>query len=77
MLKHSQTRSFFSVKVLAQATTKQHDLIVIGGGTGGYFAAIKAAQLGFNTACIEQRGDLSGTFLNVDCGPSKTLLHNT
>lgn len=51
------------------------DVIVIGAGPGGYVAAIRLAQLGFKTACIEKRKDLGGTCLNVGCIPSKTLLH--
>ena len=47
------------------------DVVVIGGGPGGYVAAIKAAQLGFKTTCIESRGSLGGTCLNVGCIPSK------
>jgi dihydrolipoamide dehydrogenase len=56
---------------------KTYDLIVIGGGPGGYVAAIRAAQLGLKTACIEKRGTLGGTCLNVGCIPSKALLHNS
>ncbi|CAI8494143.1 unnamed protein product [Pichia kudriavzevii] len=55
----------------------KHDVVVIGGGPGGYVAAIKAAQLGFDTACIEKRGSLGGTCLNVGCIPSKALLNNS
>ena len=51
------------------------DLIVIGGGPGGYVCAIRAAQLGLKTACIESRGALGGTCLNVGCIPSKSLLN--
>ena len=51
------------------------DLVVIGGGPGGYVCAIRAAQLGLNTACIESRGALGGTCLNVGCIPSKSLLN--
>eukprot|EP01062_Namystynia_karyoxenos_P062386 TRINITY_DN55281_c0_g1_i1.p1 TRINITY_DN55281_c0_g1~~TRINITY_DN55281_c0_g1_i1.p1 ORF type:complete len:505 (+),score=204.82 TRINITY_DN55281_c0_g1_i1:85-1515(+) len=54
-----------------------HDVVVIGGGPGGYVAAIKAAQLGLNTACVEKRGTLGGTCLNVGCIPSKALLNAT
>jgi dihydrolipoamide dehydrogenase len=54
-----------------------YDLIVIGGGPGGYVAAIRAAQLGLKTACVEKRGSLGGTCLNVGCIPSKALLHNS
>jgi len=50
------------------------DLTVIGSGPGGYVAAIKAAQLGFNTVCIEKDSTLGGTCLNVGCIPSKALL---
>jgi dihydrolipoamide dehydrogenase len=52
-------------------------VIVIGGGPGGYVAAIKAAQLGLKTACIEKRGSLGGTCLNVGCIPSKAMLNNS
>jgi len=51
------------------------DLVVIGGGPGGYVCAIRAAQLGLKTACVESRGTLGGTCLNVDCIPSKSLLN--
>jgi dihydrolipoamide dehydrogenase len=51
------------------------DLIVIGGGPGGYVCAIRAAQLGLKTACVESRGSLGGTCLNVGCIPSKSLLN--
>jgi dihydrolipoamide dehydrogenase len=50
------------------------DLVVIGGGPGGYVAAIRAAQLGLKVACVEGRGSLGGTCLNVGCIPSKALL---
>ena len=51
------------------------DIIIIGGGPGGYVCAIRAAQLGLKTACIESRGKLGGTCLNVGCIPSKSLLN--
>src|ERR1700689_1557767 len=54
-----------------------YDLIVIGGGPGGYVAAIRAAQLGMKVACVEKRGTLGGTCLNVGCIPSKALLHSS
>ena len=54
----------------------EFDVIVIGGGPGGYVCAIRAAQLGHKTACIESRGSLGGTCLNVGCIPSKSLLHS-
>ncbi len=45
--------------------------MIIGGGPGGYVAAIKAGQMGFKVACVEGRGALGGTCLNVGCIPSK------
>ena len=65
--------------------SKQFDVLVIGGGPGGYVAAIRASQLGFNTACCESnsyadpKGEprLGGTCLNVGCIPSKALLHTS
>jgi dihydrolipoamide dehydrogenase len=51
------------------------DVIVIGGGPGGYVCAIRSAQLGLKTACVESRGTLGGTCLNVGCIPSKSLLN--
>jgi dihydrolipoamide dehydrogenase len=53
----------------------QYDVIIIGGGPGGYNAAIRAGQLGLKVAIIEKRGVLGGTCLNVGCIPSKALLH--
>ena len=53
------------------------DLLVIGGGPGGYVCAIRAAQLGLKTGCIESRGTLGGTCLNVGCIPSKSLLNSS
>jgi dihydrolipoamide dehydrogenase len=52
-----------------------YDIIIIGGGPGGYVAAIRCAQLGLKTACVEGRETLGGTCLNVGCIPSKALLH--
>lgn len=52
-----------------------YDVVVIGGGPGGYVAAIRAAQLGLKTACVEKRKTLGGTCLNIGCIPSKALLH--
>jgi dihydrolipoamide dehydrogenase len=56
-------------------TETEFDVIVIGAGPGGYVAAIRAAQLGLKTACVESRETLGGTCLNVGCIPSKALLH--
>ncbi|NCU61713.1 MAG: FAD-dependent oxidoreductase [Candidatus Fonsibacter ubiquis] len=56
---------------------EEFDFLVIGGGPGGYVGAIRAAQLGLKTACIESRGTLGGTCLNVGCIPSKALLHSS
>lgn len=57
--------------------SESFDIIVIGGGTAGYPAAIRASQLGMSVACIERRPTLGGTCLNVGCIPSKALLHST
>jgi dihydrolipoamide dehydrogenase len=54
---------------------QDYDLIIIGAGPGGYVAAIRAAQLGLKTACVESRETLGGTCLNVGCIPSKAMLH--
>ena len=53
----------------------QYDVVIIGGGPGGYNAAIRAGQLGLKVACVEKRTTLGGTCLNVGCIPSKALLH--
>ncbi|MGI3165458.1 dihydrolipoyl dehydrogenase [Pseudooceanicola sp. 200-1SW] len=55
----------------------QYDVIIIGAGPGGYVSAIRCAQLGLKTACVEGRETLGGTCLNVGCIPSKALLHAT
>ena len=57
--------------------SEPYDLVVIGGGPGGYVAAIRAAQLGLRTAIVEKRGALGGTCLNVGCIPSKALLQSS
>ncbi|EHL02489.1 FAD/NAD(P)-binding protein [Glarea lozoyensis ATCC 20868] len=56
---------------------EQDDLVIIGGGVAGYVAAIKAGQEGMKVTCIEKRGTLGGTCLNVGCIPSKALLNNS
>lgn len=78
-------KSVFAMRSFSAAATDKYvtsrgystrfDVVVVGGGPGGYVAAIKAAQLGLKTACIEKRGKLGGTCLNVGCIPSKALLH--
>ena len=57
--------------------SEQFDVIVIGGGPGGYVCAIRAAQLGLRTACVEKRETLGGTCLNIGCIPSKALLQSS
>lgn len=59
------------------ASTLDADVVVIGGGPGGYVASIKAAQLGMKTVCVEKGETLGGTCLNVGCIPSKSLLNNS
>jgi dihydrolipoamide dehydrogenase len=54
-----------------------YDVVVIGGGPGGYVCAIRLAQLGFQVACVESQKNLGGTCLNVGCIPSKALLNST
>ena len=55
--------------------SEQFDVVIIGGGPGGYNCAIRAGQLGLKTAIVDMRGTLGGTCLNVGCIPSKALLH--
>ncbi|KAG6032888.1 D-lactate ferricytochrome c oxidoreductase [Claviceps citrina] len=59
------------------SASEEKDLVIIGGGVAGYVAAIKAGQEGMKVACIEKRGTLGGTCLNVGCIPSKSLLNNS
>src|SRR5215510_12589716 len=54
-----------------------HDLVIIGAGPGGYVAAIRAAQLGLNVACVEKESALGGTCLRIGCIPSKALLESS
>jgi dihydrolipoamide dehydrogenase len=54
-----------------------YDVVIIGGGPGGYVAAIRAAQLGLKTACVDKRGTPGGTCLNIGCIPSKALLQSS
>ncbi|KAL8140393.1 hypothetical protein V2J09_006414 [Rumex salicifolius] len=74
-LRYSLSLSSFSRYF--SSVSDENDVVVIGGGPGGYVAAIKAAQLGLKTTCIEKRGALGGTCLNVGCIPSKALLHSS
>ena len=55
--------------------SEKFDVTVIGGGPGGYVCAIRLSQLGLKTACVESRGSLGGTCLNIGCIPSKSLLN--
>ena len=69
-----------TVKIIrknATSMSKYFDVIVIGGGPGGYVAAIRASQLGFKVALIDKDPNLGGTCLNVGCIPSKALLDST
>ncbi|KAH6890980.1 dihydrolipoyl dehydrogenase [Thelonectria olida] len=61
----------------ASTVAQEKDLVIIGGGVAGYVAAIKAGQEGMKVTCIEKRGTLGGTCLNVGCIPSKSLLNNS
>jgi dihydrolipoamide dehydrogenase len=65
----------YSLARFFASSSGPYDVVVIGGGPGGYVCAIKAAQLNLKTACIESRGALGGTCLNVGCIPSKALLY--
>src|SRR5947208_13590496 len=56
---------------------ERYDVVIIGGGPGGYVAAIRAAQLGMRAACIDARASLGGTCLNIGCIPSKALLQSS
>src|SRR5688572_33321774 len=58
----------------AAPTAQTADVLVLGGGPGGYVAAIRAAQLGLTTVCVEKDSTLGGTCVNVGCIPSKALL---
>src|SRR5512132_752815 len=61
----------------SKASTPSADVVVIGGGPGGYVAAIRAAQLGLSTVCVEMDKTLGGTCVNVGCIPSKALLQSS
>jgi len=74
MLRRVISRRFFAT---TPSAAEELDVVIVGGGPGGYVAAIKAAQLGLKTACVESRGALGGTCLNVGCIPSKALLNSS
>ncbi|AOW04385.1 hypothetical protein B0I72DRAFT_137145 [Yarrowia lipolytica] len=73
----ARTRAVTQFQRCYSSANEELDVLVIGGGPGGYVAAIKAAQAGLKTGCIEKRGSLGGTCLNVGCIPSKSLLNNS
>lgn len=75
----SSTPAFqlWAKRMMATGAADKFDLVVVGGGPGGYVAAIKAGQLGMKVACVEMRGTLGGTCLNVGCIPSKSLLNSS
>ncbi|BFZ10755.1 hypothetical protein BsWGS_13795 [Bradybaena similaris] len=73
----SKSLASLYVSSRSYASGSDTDLIVIGSGPGGYVAAIKAAQLGLKTTCVEKEATLGGTCLNVGCIPSKSLLNNS
>ncbi|KAK6042751.1 hypothetical protein COOONC_19742 [Cooperia oncophora] len=70
-------RAIFSILSRSFSGAQEADIVVIGAGPGGYVAAIKAAQLGMKTICVEKDPTLGGTCLNVGCIPSKSLLNNS
>ncbi|THH05649.1 hypothetical protein EW145_g4640 [Phellinidium pouzarii] len=74
--RYRQTGRLLAARGLATAS-EPYDTVIIGGGPGGYVCAIKSAQLGLKTLCIEKRGALGGTCLNVGCIPSKAMLNNS
>eukprot|EP00922_Rhytidocystis_sp_ex-Travisia-forbesii_P007308 GHVS01010637.1.p1 GENE.GHVS01010637.1~~GHVS01010637.1.p1 ORF type:complete len:503 (+),score=86.43 GHVS01010637.1:21-1529(+) len=74
----SSHRSFLFFPPLSScsfSSSAMYDVAIVGGGPGGYVASIKAAQMGLKTVCVEKRGKLGGTCLNVGCIPSKALLN--
>ncbi|KAE9554420.1 hypothetical protein FO519_002348 [Halicephalobus sp. NKZ332] len=70
-------RQFVVTSARAFSSQQDTDLVVIGSGPGGYVAAIKAAQLGMKTVCVEKDPTFGGTCLNVGCIPSKAMLNNS
>ncbi|XP_042324095.1 dihydrolipoyl dehydrogenase, mitochondrial-like [Sceloporus undulatus] len=74
---HHGLQGISAVPLRTYADQVDADITVIGSGPGGYVAAIKSAQLGFKTVCVEKNETLGGTCLNVGCIPSKALLNNS
>merc|ERR1712233_266312 len=77
LTEHKMLRLNQLSRLSSRFATFDADLTVVGAGPGGYVAAIKAAQLGFKTVCVEKGETLGGTCLNVGCIPSKSLLQNS
>uniref|UniRef100_A0A914WMQ2 Dihydrolipoyl dehydrogenase n=1 Tax=Plectus sambesii TaxID=2011161 RepID=A0A914WMQ2_9BILA len=77
VLASTSRQQLFSITSRSLSSANDVDLVVIGSGPGGYVAAIKAAQLGMKTVCVEKNDTLGGTCLNVGCIPSKALLNNS
>lgn len=77
LAKNLRTALFSTSYAFNSTVTHTADLTIIGSGPGGYVAAIKAAQLGMKTICVEKDETLGGTCLNVGCIPSKALLNNS
>ena len=75
MLSRGVGKSVLGKNALFRMFSTNYDVAVIGGGPGGYVAAIRAAQNGLSTVYVEKRGALGGTCLNVGCIPSKALLN--
>uniref|UniRef100_A0AC34GY28 FAD/NAD(P)-binding domain-containing protein n=1 Tax=Panagrolaimus sp. ES5 TaxID=591445 RepID=A0AC34GY28_9BILA len=76
--RHTLTRQpVWNISLRAFSSKQDADLVVIGSGPGGYVAAIKAAQLGMKTICVEKDMTFGGTCLNVGCIPSKAMLNNS
>jgi len=72
-----QPRSVFAPVRCASTRGGEFDVVVLGGGPGGYVASLRAAKLGLRVACVEANPKLGGTCLNVGCIPSKCLLHSS
>ncbi|CAG7716756.1 unnamed protein product [Allacma fusca] len=77
VIRVSRVASVSGIQSRSMSSSHEADIVVIGSGPGGYVAAIKAAQLGLKTICVEKNATLGGTCLNVGCIPSKALLNNS